>query len=667
MHILKKKRIQSIHILAIILLILSGITATKFLMAHANSSNSVSLQAGETAVTGEITNYSGNDGGSNGVFPPSTAIDWPADAGYPTVHNAVGGTGTFDDPITVAINSKYGSSGDVPNSSAYHIGEKFYIPRLHLYFVAEDSCNVDIDSAACTGNGSMQDNSTALHMDLFDGNITDPSLFTNQQNCETSFGGNVSVIANASPGYPMPDQYPQGTSLFVAPDNCIGSTLWDTYSGWTIADGTTGSATPTGSVTSTNSTNTLDVDDSVQGSDQNQFNYSGDGWQHCQNCDYQSVGFSDGSNSWDTTAGDSVSVTFTGTQIKFYGVVGPAHGYGQVSIDGGSAEQIDFYAPAEAGNTLLYTSPILSAGQHTFKLTVMGSQNEASTGGYVNPDRVEITTGDTSTSSTSTLVTNPGTSKDALDPTASDVNWKMVWNDDFTGPTIDTSKWTVRDYPAGQFNNEQECYKDDGTHVRIDGTGASSHLVLEADQQSGDSSCPYISGRLDTQGKYAVQPPTSGKPVRVEASIQLPVGGNGIWPAFWMLGQNIDSVGWPDCGEIDIMENVPALTMSTIQSTVHGLNNASSDQQETLPGGTFSDGYHLIAMDWYTDHIVFSVDGHETSSIDTTQLGGDQVFDQPFYILLNLAVGGDWPGNADSSTPFPQQMNVAFVRVYQHN
>ncbi len=115
------------------------------------------------------------------------------------------------------------------------------------------------------------------------------------------------------------------------------------------------------------------------------------------------------------------------------------------------------------------------------------------------------------------------------------------------------------------------------------------------------------------------------------------------------------------------MENVPQLTMSTIQGTVHGLNNASGAQQETLPSGKFSDGYHLIAMDWYTDHIVFSVDGHAASSIDTTQLGGDQVFNQPFFIVLNLAVGGGWPGNANSSTPFPQQMNVAFVHVYQHS
>ena len=280
------------------------------------------------------------------------------------------------------------------------------------------------------------------------------------------------------------------------------------------------------------------------------------------------------------------------------------------------------------------------------------------------------------TPSSSTGVTNPlGTGKDALDPTASNPDWKSVWADDFPAGSVDTSKWTIRNYPAGSFNNEQECYKNDGTHTRIDGTGADSHLVLEADAQSGNSSCPYISGRLDTQGKFAVQPPTAGKPVRVEASIQLPQGGNGTWPAFWLLGQNIDSVGWPDCGEIDVMENSGLRNMSaaTTQGTVHGLNNASSYGTYTLSKGSLSDGYHLLEMDWSTTGIVFSVDGHpyvdqngNTKTISTAQLGGDQVFNQPFFILLNFAVGGDWPGKVDSSTPFPQQMNVDFVRVYQH-
>jgi beta-glucanase (GH16 family) len=320
-------------------------------------------------------------------------------------------------------------------------------------------------------------------------------------------------------------------------------------------------------------------------------------------------------------------------------------------------------------------------------ITVTGKHNKKTTFSYVNPDHVQIISTPSSTVKNSvqfsntnvvdqTSNTNNQTGKDALDPTASDSNWTNVWKDDFTSGTVDTSKWTVRDYSAGEFNNEQECYKDDGTHTRIDGSNANSHLVLEANAQPGDSSCPYISGRLDTQGKYAVQPPTADKPVRVEASIQLPTGGNGTWPAFWMLGQNIDTAGWPDCGEIDIMENSGQrnMSMATTQGTVHGTNDNSDYGTYTLNSGTLSDGYHLFEMDWYTDHITFSVDGHpyvdennQAKSIDTASRGGDQVFNQPFFILLNFAIGGDWPGNADSSTSFPQQMNVNFVRVYQHN
>jgi hypothetical protein len=137
-----------------------------------------------------------------------------------------------------------------------------------------------------------------------------------------------------------------------------------------------------------NSTTT--VDDSVQGSGQNQFNYSGSGWSHCTGCDTNQFGFFNGSNSWDNTANDFVTITFNGTQIKFYGVVGPAHGIGAVSIDGGSETSIDFYSATNAGNALLYTSPSLSSGQHTLKIRVTGNQNSNATWNGINPDRVDI-------------------------------------------------------------------------------------------------------------------------------------------------------------------------------------------------------------------------------------------------------------------------------------
>ncbi len=132
------------------------------------------------------------------------------------------------------------------------------------------------------------------------------------------------------------------------------------------------------------------VDDSVQGSGLNQFNYAGSGWGHCSSCDGNNYGFYNGSNSWDNTTNDYVTISFTGTQIEFYGVVGPAHGIAAVSIDGGPETMLDFYAPTNAGNTLLYVSPILGAGQHILKVRVTGNENSNATWNGINPDRVDI-------------------------------------------------------------------------------------------------------------------------------------------------------------------------------------------------------------------------------------------------------------------------------------
>jgi beta-glucanase (GH16 family) len=648
---------------ALLLLVIAGtITTIKIISTRADASTIIPLNHGGTKISARTTNYSGNDGNVN---PPSTAINWPKSDGFPTVHNAVGGTGTFANPITVAINSVNGSSNGTDPHGPYKIGEIFYVPRLHLYFVAEDSCNIDA-AAFCSEND--RDDGTQIHLDFFNGNTN--NLQDKLLQCELSYGGNTEVIANPGDGYPMPEGYPQGTSLFTSGGQCVGADLWNKYSSWTIGSADSSSQdsntpTPSPSVNE-NGTQTLDVDDSVEGSGKNQFNYSGSGWKHCQQCDEIHSGLFNESNSWDKTPGDSVTVTFTGTQIKFYGVTGPAHGIGTISLDNGDEQEVDFYGDARTGNTLLYTSPILDSGEHTLTIKVTGRKHDNATWNGINPDRVQILSG-TASSSTATpppgqsFVVDPGNTSD---PTASDSSWKNVWDEDFTTGRVDKSSWTVQNYDSGAFNNEQQCYKDDGEHTRVE----NGHLVLEAEPQGG--ACPYISGRLDTQNKYLVQPPKSGKPVRVEASIQLPQNGNGVWPAFWMLGANISSVKWPNCGEIDILENAGLRRMSagTVQATVHGLNDQTGYGIYNLPNGaSFSGGYHIFAMDWYTDHISFSVDGHEYKSVETASLGGDQVFNQPYFIILNLAIGGNWPGNADSSTPFPQQMNVDFVRVYEHN
>jgi hypothetical protein len=136
----------------------------------------------------------------------------------------------------------------------------------------------------------------------------------------------------------------------------------------------------------------ITIDDSVQGTGTDQFNYVGNGWGHCTSCNgnLDPPDAYDGSNSWDNTINDYVTIAFNGTQIKFYGVVGSPHGIGAFSIDGGSETMVDFYSPTEAGDTLLYTSPVLPSGQHTLQVRVTGNQNSNATWNGINPDRVDI-------------------------------------------------------------------------------------------------------------------------------------------------------------------------------------------------------------------------------------------------------------------------------------
>ena len=174
-------------------------------------------------------------------------------------------------------------------------------------------------------------------------------------------------------------------------------------------------------------------------------------------------------------------------------------------------------------------------------------------------------------------------------------------------------------------------------------------------------SCGYTSARLKTQGKFAQ---TYG---RFEARIRVPRG-QGIWPAFWMLGADIDQVGWPRSGEIDVMENIgrePAI----VHGTMHGPGYSGGSGiggAYTLASGPFADDYHVFAVEWMPGEIRWFVDDTEyrRSTPASLPAGAAWVFDHPFFMLLNVAVGGAWPGDPDASTQFPQQMLVDYVRVY---
>jgi beta-glucanase (GH16 family) len=215
---------------------------------------------------------------------------------------------------------------------------------------------------------------------------------------------------------------------------------------------------------------------------------------------------------------------------------------------------------------------------------------------------------------------------------------------------------------GGWGNNELQTYTNRRVNSRIE----RGQLVIEARRESftgtDGKSREYTSARLKTLGRFAT---TYG---RVEARIQVPRG-QGIWPAFWMLGTNIASVGWPACGEIDIMENI-GREPYTVHGTLHGPGYSGGSGiggTFKLPGGgRFADGFHVFATEWEPDRIRWFVDGQLffTANRKSLPAKAKWVFDQPMFILLNLAVGGNWPGNPDATTSFPQRLLVDYVRVY---
>jgi len=238
--------------------------------------------------------------------------------------------------------------------------------------------------------------------------------------------------------------------------------------------------------------------------------------------------------------------------------------------------------------------------------------------------------------------------------------WNLVWADEFTqadGTPPDSTKWGYEVGGGGFGNNELEYYTSRTNNARIEG----NQLVIEAKQESFGGR-NYTSARLLTKGKWAW---TYG---RIEARIQIPRG-QGLWPAFWMLGTNIDAVSWPTCGEIDIMENIGA-EPGTVHGTIHGPGYSGGNGiggPYTLPGGAaFADAFHIFAIEWETNRIRWYVDGQQYFTVTPANLpsGTTWVFTAPQFLLLNVAVGGNWPGSPNASTTFPQRMTVDYVRVY---
>lgn len=244
---------------------------------------------------------------------------------------------------------------------------------------------------------------------------------------------------------------------------------------------------------------------------------------------------------------------------------------------------------------------------------------------------------------------------------------KLIWNDEFDGETINHENWAydIGIGNNGWGNNELQYYTNRTDNVRIE----NGNLIIEAKKENYKDK-NYTSARLKSKG---LQEFTYG---RIEARIKLP-SDQGIWPAFWMLGSNFSSdADWPYCGEIDIMENVSK--QKDIWGTLHWNNNGPNTYGKNLSIENVED-YHVYAIEWTSSYIKWYVDdilyntaiigpvylNENSYYISSNTIANNDAFHKPFFILLNLAVGGNWPKSPDDTTEFPAKMFVDYVRVYK--
>lgn len=232
----------------------------------------------------------------------------------------------------------------------------------------------------------------------------------------------------------------------------------------------------------------------------------------------------------------------------------------------------------------------------------------------------------------------------------------LVWSDEFDGTTLNTNDWTYETGNSGWGNNELQNYKagDDNAYL------SNGKLVIEAKEENLAGS-NYTSARIITKDKQFF------KYGRVDIRAKLPEG-QGVWPALWMLGQNISSVGWPACGEIDIMELV-GHEPGKVHGTAHWSNNAGNRVQhgasKSLPNGEkFIDEYHVFSIEWDANTIKWLMDDVQYNALDITPSTLSE-FQEEFFFIFNVAIGGTWPGNPDATTVFPQRMIVDYIRVFQ--
>jgi beta-glucanase (GH16 family) len=242
----------------------------------------------------------------------------------------------------------------------------------------------------------------------------------------------------------------------------------------------------------------------------------------------------------------------------------------------------------------------------------------------------------------------------------------LSWSDEFSGPAGNPagSSWRAETGGSGWGNQELQTYTSGTGNAALDGAG---NLAITARQESTGAQCwygqcDYTSARLITSGRFAQ---AYG---HFEARIKIPAG-QGMWPAFWLLGDDVFTGGWPASGEIDVMENV-GQEPGTVHGSLHSPGHSGADSVTgsfSLPdGAALADDYHVYAVDWQPDSVSWSIDGEIYSTKTRADVGdGPWPFDHPFFVIINLAVGGGWPGSPDASTVFPRTMLVDYVRVYE--
>lgn len=250
--------------------------------------------------------------------------------------------------------------------------------------------------------------------------------------------------------------------------------------------------------------------------------------------------------------------------------------------------------------------------------------------------------------------------------------WSQVWSDEFDGAAgtlVDPAKWSydlADGCPSicGWGNNEKEYYTNSAQNISLNGQGQLAIVARTAPAglTCYYGPCRYTSAKIHTRGKM------TALPGRVEARVKLPLG-QGLWPAFWMLGEDFPATPWPAAGELDIMEFKGSIPSSS-SSAVHGpgySGNTPFARTSSLASGTFADDYHVFAVEWTSEQVTFYIDDRAHYTVSNAQMRqfGNPVLNKAYFVILNLAVGGQFDGDPQSNAIFPATMLVDYVRVYK--